>query len=322
MGWINYITRVFYFSRGNNNDPCLDLSNGDSTEPEENASLLSELPGVLDLLNESIKRFNQIAQEQQNSILQQSSSLHQVAVTSEEFMAVARNISGNVSSLEQSMAHSRERCKSGSNTLQGALKDMEKMRLQVESLVASIQGLEKYNRQIAGVAELISKITDQLNLLALNAQIEAAGTHLHGKRFAVVAREVKRLSDTSKDSTANIQKIIGKVLGDIGYLTDSAQNTLQATRQSLLDMNKVAEDIKNIHQEIHRIHDMTQDIKTSIHQQTAAQEELSKSIAELDSLTFQNSENISKEVREAINNLSDLAQYLTLILETTVLKSQ
>jgi len=274
------------------------------------------------LLNESTQRFNHVAQEQQKSILQQSSSLHQVAVTSEEFVAVAKNISENVTAVERSMADSLVSCKSGTKTLQGALQDMEVMKLQVEDLVNSIQALEKYNRQIAGVAELISEITDQLNLLALNAQIEAAGADLHGKRFSIVAQEVKRLSDTSKDSTSHIQKIIKRILGDISLLVESAQKSLQATRQSLQDMSKVADDINNIHEEIYRTHGLAEEIKMSAHQQTSAQEELSKAIAEVDSVTFQNAENISQEVGEAINNLSDLAQYLTLILETTVLKSQ
>lgn len=192
---------------------------------------------------------------------------------------------------------------------------------QVESLVENIRELEAHNRQISGIASIINEITDQLNLMALNAQIEAAGAGAYGRRFSVVAEEVKRLADNSRTSTASIQKIIKNVLGNVSALVDSAQLSLDATRRSLENMNAVGADLAAIDGEISRTHVLTREIKVSTHQQSTAQQELTQALAEVDSVTFSNAEKMTRQVEGAVTDLSDIAQYLTMTLETIIPKT-
>ncbi|UCD83222.1 MAG: hypothetical protein JSU92_07810 [Deltaproteobacteria bacterium] len=321
MDWLQNIRKLIRSPRGNNDEPAEESVEVPDTETPLEPSLIDELPGVLESLNESTRHFNEVAREQKGGILQQSSALHQVTATSEEFVVTARAISENAGSVEQSAVQSLLSCQKEKESLEEAMQDMEALGRQVNSLVDDIRGLESHNRQIAGIVEIISEITDQLNLLALNARIEAAGAGAYGRRFSVVAQEVKRLAGTSKDSTAHIQEIIKQVLKDINRLVESAQRGLKATMRSLENMNKVAEDIQRIHDKINITHAMAQEIKVATHQQTTAQQELAHSLAEVDSLATENANSITKQVEFAITRLSDLAQYLTLILESTVLKS-
>ncbi len=298
-----------------------DLTETPDTETPLEPSMIDELPGVLESLNESTRKFNEVAREQKGGILQQSAALHQMTATSEEFVATARAISESAGSVEQSAVQSLLSCQKEKETLEDAMKDMEALGQQVDSLVADIREMESHNRQISGIVEIISEITDQLNLLALNARIEAAGAGPYGRRFSVVAQEVKRLAGTSKDSTIHIQEIIKKILKDISGLVKSAQKGLEATSRSLENMNKATQDIHRIHEEVVLTHAMAQEIKVATHQQTSAQQELAQSLAEVDSLATESASSMAEQVEGAITRLSDLAQYLTLILESTVLKS-
>jgi len=205
--------------------------------------------------------------------------------------------------------------------LENAKHDIEELGGQVSELVNNIQQLGEHNEQISGIVEIISEVTDRLNLLALNAQIEAAGAGPYGKRFSVIAREVKHLADTSKKSTGHIQEIITTILKDIKHLVDSAQKGMKKTSRTMEHMGEVVNGIKSIHDEIARTHMMAQEIKVSTHQQTLAQKQLAQTIAEVDSIASKNSDLLNEQVENAITNLSDLAQYLTLILESTILRS-
>jgi len=318
--WLHQVKTVIGFTRGDGNKPAEELSESSDMEAPDDTSLLDELPGVLDSLNESIRQFNDVAQDQKRGIIQQSSALHQVATTSKEFVITSKTIFESTGSVENAATQSLSCCQKGEETLENVKKDMGALTEQVKSLVEDIHELGTHNQQIAGIVEIISEITDQLNLLALNAQIEAVGVGVAGKRFGVVAQEVKHLADTSKKATTRIQKTIRKIIEHIDKLVQDAQKSLEATSRSLEHMNEVANDIRLIHEQVDRTHILSQEIKVSTHQQSSAQEQLSEAIDEVDSLTIQNAETITEQVGKAITQLSDMAQYLSLILEETVLK--
>lgn len=329
MEWLTKFKNRFRSTNGNTTE-SVGIGNEalNSSAPLENPNinleptLSEELPNVLDNLNESIKKFNDVSQDQKKTIIQQSSSLHEIAVTSEEIVATSKSISENAGGVEQSALQSLSSCRKGNETLDTAMLEMQSLGGQVKNLVEDIHSLGEQNRHISEIAEVIIEITDQLNLLALNAQIEAVGAGVHGKRFSVVAQEVKRLADNSKNATARIQKNIKKILKDIDHLVDEAQKGLDATNKSIQRINDVANDIGNINEQVNHTHALSQEIKIQTNQQTSAQNQLAQSISEMDKMANESAVSISEQVTTAVMRLSDLAQFLTLILESTVLKTK
>ena len=81
---------------------------------------------------------------------------------------------------------------------------MARLKKQVQSIAESMLRLGENSQQIGGIVEIIDEISDQTNLLSLNAAIEAAGAGEAGKRFAIVAQEVKRLAERTVDATRQI----------------------------------------------------------------------------------------------------------------------
>lgn len=107
MGWLQNIRKVIPPGPAGNHDSARDLNEKPGNENDD--VLLEELPGVLQSLKDSTSKFNDLAQEQKMGVIQQSSSLHQVAVTSEEISAAAKSISQSADSVEQSALQSIDR---------------------------------------------------------------------------------------------------------------------------------------------------------------------------------------------------------------------
>ncbi|MFZ5968492.1 MAG: methyl-accepting chemotaxis protein [Bacillota bacterium] len=133
-----------------------------------------------------------------------------------------RLIHHNVTNIRNTVVHSKdssieaaERALNGNDVVQSAIQQMDRVDEKVDRLSESIKNLGRRTTEIEKIVEVISSITEQTNLLSLNASIEAARAGEHGKGFAVVANEVRKLADHSSMSTKQIADIIGKIQLDV-----------------------------------------------------------------------------------------------------------
>lgn len=178
-----------------------------------------------------------------------------------------------------------------------------------------INASHKPNREIAGIAELIGEIAHQINLISLNAQIEAAGAGPYGRRFAVVAETIKKLADSTTEATAQIQPIVAQMLGQIQGLVQAAEQSLAANMQVLYRMQEIVHEIRLVEDRVAQTHSLAQEIKISAKEQASAQQQLAQSLTELDSLSLHNAESMARQIENSITRITDLAQYITLLLD-------
>ena len=116
----------------------------------------------------------------------------------------------------------------------------------MDDTMEAMSSIEKSSRKINEAVEIITDIADQTNLLALNAAIEAARAGEHGKGFAVVADEVRKLAERSADSAKDIKQLIGESTVQVQKGVALSQDAGDSLKKMVTDITKIAEQLKSI----------------------------------------------------------------------------
>jgi len=106
----------------------------------------------------------------------------------------------------------------------------------------------------------------------------------------------------------------------IGILVESAKESMRATERSMVNISEVMVDIQNIHEEVASTHSKARQIKISTNQQTSAEQQLAQTLDDLDGVAVKNADMITNQLNASVTKLSDLAQYMTIVLESSFLK--
>lgn len=157
-----------------------------------------------------------------------------------------------------------------------------------KNMIASIDQLGKSSDEISSVITIVQDIAEQTNLLSLNSAIEAARAGEYGKGFAVVAKEVRKLSEQTKNSVTNIEKLISNSNQYREQVTDSLNEVTNAVREGSL----ASEQTNN------SFYSVVQSIDTSSTIVLSVREQMKELI------------NVVKEIEKAINNVANSAENL------------
>ena len=216
-----------------------------------------------------------------------------------------------------------ERVGDGRGAIQTIVGAMESINKSTETVQASITELAKRSDEISNIVELISNIADQTNLLALNAAIEAARAGEHGRGFAVVADEVRKLAEESANSSRKIADIVTQIQIDMKGAVDASQlstDSVASSMESVHQADAIFESIKisvsSLANGISEVSNSIQDISHSINE---VQKEVSNinevshsnaTRAESVSATTEEQSASTQEIAAASRSLSELAETL------------
>lgn len=235
-----------------------------------------------------------------------------VATASEEMTQTASLVVQNAEVAVQAAASANESASQGQEVVELSASEMVRLVEQMKATVPVVEELAKNNTNITEILAVIEGISEQTNLLALNAAIEAARAGEQGRGFAVVADEVRSLASRTHDSVGEIQEVIERVQKGTRDVVSAIQEGSQLADSTATHVQQVVAALSSIFESISAINDMNSQIVKAAEEQQSVSAEVNQNVSNIRDLSAQILEKAgdSEKVGKEINQLSGEQQGL------------
>ncbi|MES2364341.1 MAG: methyl-accepting chemotaxis protein [Pseudomonadota bacterium] len=234
---------------------------------------------------------------------------HEIETTSAAILDMSQSINEVSASASQSaqVAHqSLEAAEKGTHAVQNSIAGMNGIREQIQETSKRIKRLGESSQEIGEIVELISDITEQTNVLALNAAIQAASAGEAGRGFSVVAEEVQRLAERSGQATKQIAAIVKTIQSD----TQDAVAAMETSTQGVVEGAKLSDAagqaLSEISQVSRNLAALIENISTATEAQASAATKVARTMQDIQNITEQTTTG-TNQTASSIGALSDLA---------------
>jgi len=199
---------------------------------------------------------------------QQTEAAAALAAAVEQGAASVGMIADNADHAHAAARDSSEQCSRAVAHMHTLLGEMSALEASVKNSAATLETLGENSREIRAIVSVIGGIAEQTNLLALNAAIEAARAGEHGRGFAVVADEVRKLSDRTAQSTREIAGMIEGIQGGVAGSVGSMQRSVESVTRGLRCVEETQGSISTIREGTDRVLHSVADISVAIKEQS------------------------------------------------------
>ncbi|CAH8230852.1 methyl-accepting chemotaxis protein [Vibrio aestuarianus] len=239
-------------------------------------TMVSTLSLVSAALSEQSKQTASQAEERSSRIRMQQDEINMVATAINEMAAATQEIAGNADHTAQNAGEAVTACVHGSDQVSQTQGSIQNLAQEVQVATDVIQELEAHGKHINTILATIQNIAEQTNLLALNAAIEAARAGEQGRGFAVVADEVRVLSQRTHASTKEIQQMIETLQSTTGKAVGIMDDSRMLAGTSVDDANAASASLTQIHESVERISDMATQIASAAEEQASVTSEITR----------------------------------------------
>ncbi len=295
-----------------------------SRSMEEMAASIAQVAGNAQSLSVGVETTSSSIEEMAASIQQVahnsdflSEAVSQSSASIEEMAAAIRQVAQNVREAEAVAEASTGVAHEGRQAVDQTIAGMQRINSVMTEVVSVIEGLGKRSAEIGEIVEVINDIAEQTNLLALNAAIEAARAGEHGRGFAVVADEVRKLAERSSKATGEIASLIQGIQKETTKAISSTQLGEQAIHEGTRLANAAGTTIGQMVSSSDRVSALMGQIALAAEEQTKAAAQITEAMERMNTLTTQvamatrEQAKGSEQIVEAIDSMSRMTHQVS-----------
>ncbi|HEU5012518.1 MAG TPA: methyl-accepting chemotaxis protein [Roseiflexaceae bacterium] len=245
--------------------------------------------------------------QQASGATEQASAVSEISTTIEELGATARQIAIAAEQVANAAHQTLENLSDGQAAVDNSIQAMERIRERMRDVSQRVLSLGERSQQIGEIIDLINDLSDETHLLALNAAIEAAGAGEHGRRFAVVAAEVKSLANRALAAAKEVKGVIA----EIQQATNSAVLAAEEGGKEVEQGAELAHSAGQVMDSIVMVAERTAQSASEISLATAQQQSASEQVVE----TMREVSDVARQTAIGSRQMSEAAQTLTSIAE-------
>lgn len=276
-------------------------------------SVSQQVGAAVSRIQSSSAELQSAANQQATGAKEQATAMAEITTTINELLATARQIADSARRVSGIADDATQAADDGNELVARTHEAITAIQRQVEQIVSHMLELGRKSQQIGGILELINELSEQTNILAINATIEAAGAGESGRRFSVVGEEIRRLADRVGASTKEVRRLIDDIQTSVNKTVMATEGGNKAVEAGARQFSEVASSFGNIAQMVSTTTDAAREIELSTKQQSTAVEQVNVAVANV-AQASKESETSSSQTLETASELVALSRELMLIV--------
>jgi CHASE3 domain sensor protein len=254
------------------------------------------------------------ANQQAAGIRQQATAINEITTTISELLTTSRQIAQSAQRVTQMALETGGSAQAGDLTVGRANESFASIQRQVELIVLHMLELGRKSQQIGTVLEIVADLAEQTNILAINATIEATGAGEAGRRFSVVADEIRKLADRVAGSTKEIRVLIDDVRSAVNTTVMATETGSKTVEAGSRQFGEVTASLRQITGLVGNTSDAAREIELSTQQQSSAVEQVNFAIASV-AQASKEAEASAKQTLQTAAALASLSRDLMKVVE-------
>ncbi|MEZ8143357.1 chemotaxis protein [Enterovibrio norvegicus FF-162] len=270
-------------------------------------SLVKAIKNASNLMGQLSADLGHRSTESENLSTEQRTYLDSLASATEEMAGSIRDVATHAEQTSGEIMVAGEASEQSRQQVNQTLHAIQALSAEIEAASKAVSSLEQNSNEIGSMVSTISAISEQTNLLALNAAIEAARAGEQGRGFAVVADEVRTLAGRTQQATVEIQRMIQDLESNTAHLRGVMQGTVDNAAASESLMKNIDLEIGHISERSQRITDRSTEIATAANQQGSVAGTISSDVERVRQQAWQ----VSEMIQQTAKDVTDLQKQST-----------